>query len=157
MTGKRVEPIWSAAAGGGGRRRFPPRAAALRGPRRHIKTFLTHQKVRGVTSATTSKRSAQTEREEVQNLYGPISPALFFLEVYSFPLKKVCVRMHVCVCVCVCVCVKRAAWFVCSLNSCKNRGMCASNHSNLPSKLHSFLYLCLSAALKVSGYARSGV
>lgn len=46
MTGKRVQPIWSAAAGSQAAV-FSSRPATLRGPRRHIKTSLTHQEVHG--------------------------------------------------------------------------------------------------------------
>lgn len=55
MTGNIIRPIWSTAA------------ATLWEPRHHIKTFLTPQKVQGVTSATTSKRWARGSVESLRS------------------------------------------------------------------------------------------
>lgn len=84
MTGKRARPIWSAAAvfSSGPRR-------SLRGPRRHIKTFLIHQKVPRVASAATSnRRGLRRSERKCSTFMGPVSPALFFLGSLRFPIKE---------------------------------------------------------------------
>ena len=134
---------------------------SLRGRDATFKTLPTPRKVPGVTSARHLPKkeppvSPQTGRQEVQNLYGPVSPALFSLDVDSFPLKKRRSARSACENKRTLSLVHEEATRGCLIcvfcsAAVKVKHVCVQSFRNA-NKLPFTLTFCISAALKVSVY-----